>query len=135
MCYNSRMATKHFDLWIKVKENLHNNAKLPRIREGEIWWCSFGENVGTEINGKNERFTRPVVVFRKHSKYDFVGIPLTSQRHEGSWWVHFVFRNKDEYACINQVRAMSVSRLHAKIGEVSPLDLQKIRDGFLNLYK
>ena len=56
---------KHFKEWINLKEKLHFNAKLPRIKEGEIWWCSFGENIGTEINGKSARFTRPVLIIKK----------------------------------------------------------------------
>ena len=43
------MEEKRFDEWINLKEKLHFNAKAPRISEGEVWWCSFGENVGVEI--------------------------------------------------------------------------------------
>lgn len=54
---------KWFDEWMGVKEKLHYEARLPSIREGQIWWCSFGENVGIEINGKNETFSRPVFIY------------------------------------------------------------------------
>ena len=33
---------------------MHNTGRLPAIKEGEIWWCAMGENIGVEINGKNE---------------------------------------------------------------------------------
>jgi hypothetical protein len=40
---------KRFLEWIKLKEKLHsNNYKPPFFKQGEIWWCSFGENIGTE---------------------------------------------------------------------------------------
>ena len=59
------MEEKHFEEWIDLKEKLHFNAKIPKILEGEVWWCSFGENVGVEINGKSARF---MSVSRLHSK-------------------------------------------------------------------
>ena len=51
------MATiiKRFFEWIKLKEKLHHKEhKPPLFKEGEMWWSYFGENVGTEMNGKEE---------------------------------------------------------------------------------
>ena len=86
-----RMEEKHFEEWIELKSGLHFNARCPRIHEGEVWWCSFGENVGVEINGKSSRFTRPVVIMKKLSKFGFMGVPLTSQEKTGSWYARFGF--------------------------------------------
>ena len=83
------MEEKHFWEWIEVKEDLHFNARVPRISEGEVWWCSFGENVGIEINGKSSTFTRPVLIMKKLSSLGFMGIPLTSQKKSGSWYIGF----------------------------------------------
>ncbi len=65
--------TKHFDEWNEVKKNMHSAAYLPRVSEGDVYWCGFGENVGVEINGKNELFSRPVLVFKKLSRFGFFG--------------------------------------------------------------
>ncbi|MBO7720203.1 hypothetical protein J6S35_01005 [Candidatus Saccharibacteria bacterium] len=43
------MEEKHFDERIILKEKLHFDGKVPSIREGQVWWCSLGENVGAEI--------------------------------------------------------------------------------------
>lgn len=75
---------KHFDEWNIVKSNLHFAGIFRNIKEGDIWWCSMGENVGVEINGKDEFFLRPVLVIKKLSKHGFMGAPLTSQPHQGS---------------------------------------------------
>ena len=50
--------------WFPVKESKHNieTVKIPRITDGEVWWVAVGENVGVEINGKSEYFSRPVLV-------------------------------------------------------------------------
>lgn len=48
--------------WNGVKVLLHFVHSVPNFTEGEVWWCSCGENVGIEINGKNKEFTRPVLI-------------------------------------------------------------------------
>ncbi len=88
---NRNDVEKRFDEWIDVKETLHNLQKVPKINEGDIWWCGMGENIGVEINGKNVAFSRPVFIFKKLSHFGFLGIPLTSKRHEGYWYVPFDF--------------------------------------------
>ena len=126
---------KHFEEWISLKEKLHFGGKSPRILEGEVWWCSFGENIGVEINGKSARFTRPVLIMKKLSKFGFMGIPLTSQEKTGSWYAEFEFLGKREFAAICQARVMSVSRLHSKIGRLPETDLDVVKDGFFRLYR
>lgn len=129
------MDVKHFEEWIELKEKLHFNAKVPRIHESEVWWCSFGENVGVEINGKSKRFTRPVLIMKKLSPFGYMGIPLTSQEKSGSWYAEFEFLNKKQYAAVCQARVMSVSRLHSKIGQIPESDLNIVKTAFHNLYK
>ena len=126
---------KHFEEWIQLKEKLHSKGKAPRIRQGEVWWCSLGENVGVEINGKSARFTRPVLIMKKLSRYGFMGIPLTSQSKTGSWYASFDFLGKTEYAAVCQARVMSVSRLHSKMGELPMTDLAIVKEAFHRLYR
>lgn len=126
---------KEFQKWILLKESLHFNAKQPTIHEGEVWWCSFGENIGVEINGKSNRFTRPVVIMKKLSGLGFMGIPLTSQEKTGSWYAEFEFLGKKEFAAICQARVMSVSRLYSKIGQLPASDLDVVKKAFHKLYK
>ena len=129
------MEKKRFNQWIDLKARLHFNARLPRIKEGEVWWCSCGENVGVEINGKSNRFTRPVLVMKKLSKFGFMGIPLTSQEKSGSWYATFDFLGKKEFAALCQARVMSVSRLHSKLGELPATDLNLVKNAFHNLFR
>lgn len=83
----------------------------------------MGENIGVEINGKCERFSRPVLIFKKLSRFGFMGVPLTSQEHEGEWYVSFVFRDKKQFATLAQARVMSVSRLYEKNGDTPLLTI------------
>lgn len=125
---------KHFNEWMVIKSDLHHKAVRRNVKEGDIWWCAVGENVGIEINGKSETFARPVLVMRKLSQFGFMGIPLTSQQHEGSWYACFIFKEKTQYAALAQAKVFSVSRLYKRIGTVPDSDLQIVRTGFHNLY-
>ena len=122
--------------WNVVKEDFHctPNSKLQFVRNGEIWWVGVGENVGVEINGKSEYFSRPVLVLKKLSHYGFMGIPLTSQRHKGSWYVPFIFQGNVETAVLAQAKVFSTARLYGRIGQIPDTDLEKVREGFIKLY-
>ncbi len=129
-----KLENKDFYGWIGVKSDLHFAGVFRNVKEGDIWWCSMGENVGVEINGKQELFLRPVLVLRKLSKFGFMGVPLTSQPHEGLWYTMFEFKHKKQYAVLAQARVLSVYRLCRKMGSVPDSDLLLIRDGFRKLY-
>lgn len=103
------------------------------IKEGEVWWCGVGENVGVEINGKDSYFARPVVILKKLSRYNFIGIPLTSQLHSGTWYVTFMFNERTQVAIVAQVRNFSVARLYRKMGELPECDFALIKNGLRSL--
>ncbi len=125
---------RDFDDWIKVKKGIHFADVKRSIKDGEIWWCALGKNVGVEINGKSETFARPILVYKKLSKYGFMGVPLSSQKHVGSWYVSFPFKGKMEYANLAQARVISTARLYKKMGEADRSDMQVVRDRFYGLY-
>ena len=122
------MEEKRVREWIELKERIHFSKSLPKIKEDDIWWCSFGENVGIEINGKNKLFSRPVFIYKKLSRFGFIGIPLTSQDKTGSWYVKFDFQNKPQTAVLSQIRTFSVSRLSSRMGRLDKSDARKIRN-------
>lgn len=127
-------GVKFFDDWNGVKKGLDKVEKFPRFSEGDIWWCGVGENVGVEINGKSRKFSRPVLVLKKLSRHGFMGVPLTSQPHEGSWYVPFMFRGRVEIAVLAQAKSMSVCRLYSRMGQVPEDDLELVRRRFVTLY-
>jgi len=110
-------------------------GKLPTINEGEVWWCGVGANVGVGISGKGRRYSRPVLVLKKLSKFGFMAVPLTSESNGGSWYVSFEFQGMIQTAVVGQAQVISVQRLNEKMRQVSKSDLEKVRNGFLELYK
>lgn len=124
-----------FSEWMVVKDKLHKGGAVTKFSEGQIWWAALGKNVGVEINGKHDDYSRPVVIFKKLSHLCFLAIPLTSQPHTGTWYAEFNFRGKPEYAVLSQIRMMSVSRLYNRMGKLSTGDFKKIKAGFRKLIK
>ena len=126
---------KKFLEWIKLKERLHESkADIPLFKEGEVWWCAMGENIGIEMNGKSNKFSRPIHVFKKLSHEGFLGIPLSTKIKNGSWYIQITHREINCVAVLSQVRVFSSKRLLEKYGELDKKDISKIANGFYNLY-
>ncbi|MBR3332360.1 type II toxin-antitoxin system PemK/MazF family toxin [Candidatus Saccharibacteria bacterium] len=127
---------KNLEMWFPVKERKHNIStnKIPKITDGEIWWVAVGENVGVEINGKSKYFSRPVLIYKKLTHLGFLGIPLSTQKHDGAWYVGFRFQEKDICAVLSQARTFSTARLYSRLGQIAEDDMQKVKKGFRRLY-
>ncbi len=126
---------KRFLEWIGLKEKLHvSNHEPPLFKEGEIWWCATGENIGVEVNGKGEAFSRPVYIYKKLSRNGFLGIPLSTATKIGSWYVEISFQEKKTIANLAQCRVMSCLRMYEKMGYLDKDDILKIKSGFIRLY-
>ena len=121
--------------WMSIKDKLHKTSTVTNFSEGQIWWAALGKNIGVEINGKHEDYSRHVVIFKKLSRLCFLAIPLTSQPHTGTWYVEFNFKGKQEYAVLSQIRMLSVARLYNRMGKLSAGDFKKIKTGFKKLIK
>ena len=130
MSKNDFKNIRDYKEWMLVKADTHNNGQYRTFSEGQIWWCKWGENVGTEINGKGEMFLRPVYIFKKDGRLNFTGIPLTTKAHEGHGYVKFNFKNQETYAVLSQIKAISVFRLLRKKGEADDMDVEKIKLAF-----
>lgn len=126
---------KKFLEWIKLKEKLHINIhKPPLVSEGDLWWASIGENIGKEINGKSNLFSRPVLVFKKLSHNLFLAIPTTTKERRGNWFVSITHAGKKEFIILSQVRVLDTKRLSSRLGSVDKLDVEKTKRAFQELF-
>ena len=122
--------------WCKVQIRLeHTKSNPPSVKEGEIWWVYLGQNLGSEIYGKGEDFTRPVIILKKYSRYTFLVIPCSTKIKEGSWYSTFVHKNIKMIAVLFQSRTVDYSRLRNKIGELDTNDFCKIKSDYISLIK
>jgi len=97
---------------------------------------NMGENLGFEQNGKGENFVRPVIVFKKFNRNMFLGIPLSSQVKDGSYFFKFEFDKRSKHgvvvskniAILVQMRLYSNKRLLNKIGVINKDKFEKMSE-------
>jgi mRNA-degrading endonuclease toxin of MazEF toxin-antitoxin module len=100
-----------FDDWNEKKQILDSNKRELIFKEGQIWWCSLGINVGEEVYGKGSKFSRPVIIMKKLSGNQCIIVPLTSKPHSGSWYYPLSFSTQNRWAMLHQIRSISANRL------------------------
>lgn len=127
---------KDFTGWINIKKKLHDKEhKPPFVSEGDIWWTSLGENVGSEVNGKSEIFSRPVIILKKLAHGFYFVVPTSTKLNKGTWYIPFRHKEIDSVACLHQARAIDYRRLSSKLGTLDNNDFKDIKEGFRSLYK
>ncbi len=104
------------------------------IHAREVWWCSIGVNVGSEIDGKNENFERPILIAKVFSRDGFLGIPLTSKEKSHRYAVPIHHGKGISFANTSQLRILSEKRLLRKIGMANEFDFEKVISGLKSLF-
>jgi mRNA interferase MazF len=126
---------KKFINWFKLKPKLDKLTQGPLFQEREVWNCHWGVNVGFELDGKNEKFVRPVLVIKKLTHYTFLAIPLTSKLKEGSWYVKSYVKNIEGRYIISQIRIVDSRRLYNKIERIPEVDFMEVKASFIKFMK
>ncbi|GAB2024346.1 type II toxin-antitoxin system PemK/MazF family toxin [Lactovum odontotermitis] len=126
---------KDFDNWNKEKKLLNDRKKFFYFKERQIWWCSFGVNVGYEIDGKHEQFERPALVIKRLGKYNAIVVPLTSTNKESKNFISYEFQGEIKSANISQVRMIDARRFQRKLGMMPEEKFQEIKNKLIELIK
>lgn len=121
---------KDYKNWHKLKSLIDSVGLEKYFHEQEIWWCSIGANIGYEVDGKNTKFERPVLVFRKFNKGMFWGIPLTSKIKKGKFYLTFDFKDRKSTIILSQLRILSSKRLIRKMGSLND-EIFKVVEGMI----
>ncbi len=120
--------------WLRFKLFLRAKNSKVLFNEGEIWWCNVGINIGSEIFGKGIEFARPVLVLKKFTTWSFFGIPLTSRRKEGDWYVPITCDGVEGSIILNQARNFDARRLAERIEILKNADFREIKQAFIDFY-
>ncbi len=120
-------VVRTFVEWIKVKIKVHLSDRAQSFSEGEIWWVSLGQNVGTESNGKSANFERPALIIKKFNKDSFWGIPISTQIKEGRYYYSFILKDRKYCLNLSQLRLLSSKRMLRHINMLSQADFYVIR--------
>lgn len=117
---------KRFDEWNELKKAIDQNSKLLPYHERDIWWYAAGKNIGSEIDGKGRRFSRPILVIRKYGATTFLGVPLSTKNLSGPWYSNIKVNNITRCALLSQVSSYSAFRLYSKIDRISETEFRNI---------
>ena len=118
---------KKFLEWIHNKVNIDLRQRGKIIHLCEVYWCSLGENVGDEENGKGETFRRPVLIIKKFNNNIFWGVPMSTKIKNNRYYVSVVLKNIHQSVMISQLRILDTKRLEQYIGYISKDDFKKVR--------
>lgn len=121
---------KDFINWIQYKIILNSHTQLISFKEREIWWRSLGVNVGSEQDGKNKKYNRPVLVIKKFNKTQFWGIPLNTKSQENDdFYFKLDIKGKDCWVCLSQLITLDSRRLstNSKIEKISESEFKRIK--------
>lgn len=119
---------KKFIGWIYEKIIIDRLSKNTLINEREVYWCSLGENIGFEQNGKGEYFRRPVLVFKKFNNCIFWGIPMSTKIKDNKYYVKILLKDVEQCAILSQLRVLDTRRLDEFMGYISEEDFIKIQN-------
>jgi mRNA-degrading endonuclease toxin of MazEF toxin-antitoxin module len=118
----------NFDLWNAEKKHINHFEKPRFCKEREIWWCSFGINIGHEENGKGKNFRRPVLVLKKFSTRTALVVPLTKSSTHHKFKIKLSrIGNFDSWCIISQLRVIDTRRFTVKITEIEKSEWSKIK--------
>ena len=113
--------------WNMLKQQIQQKKNILTMKKREIYFLSIGCNIGQESYGKKELYLRPVLVYKKLSKTLFVGIPLTSQQKEGSYYFSFSYKKeKISVAMFNQIRVFDIRRADYRSGVIKLSDYKRL---------
>lgn len=118
---------KPFDEWHPLKKEVHERSVLVIFKEGQVWWCSVGVNVGHEIDGKGKPFRRPVLIVKKFSRTMLLAVPLTSKQRSGSWYAPIAIDGIQSNLVLSQVRVFDAKRLQRRIVEINETEFSQIK--------
>lgn len=119
---------KEFDRWNEQKKKLEESPQDILFKQGEVWWCAIGTNVANESCGKGEFFVRPVLVLKKLSHNLCIGIPLSTKKKEGSWFLDVRVQGEIVTALLYQVRMFSTHRFQRRLTTLSVEDFYRVKE-------
>lgn len=121
---------KDFDSWNSLKKHVNEEfGILPYFREGEIWWVHLGINIGYEMDGKGNEYSRPILVIKKYNQYSFLSAPLSTSTKPNIYRVYVgLIRGRKSFVNLSQLRNIDSRRLINKSCSLDTHVFEKIKE-------
>lgn len=119
---------KDFDLWNIQKKKLEDVSSKFFFKEGEVWWCAVGLNIANESCGKGETFRRPIIILKKLSARNFIGIPVSTQKKTGSWFTSISIHGHTQCVLLYQIRMFSTNRFQRRLATLDSNEFLEVKE-------
>lgn len=107
---------KDFDKWNNLKKSINTKDGIDiYCNQREIWWCSLGLNIGSEEDGKNELFERPILILKVFNKNILRIAPLTSKFKNDEHHTGIKYHDREGSVILSQIKTISSKRLSRKL--------------------
>ena len=119
-----------FDRWNTIKKLLAHDVPLPLAfpKNGEVWMCTLGKNLGREQNGGSQDFSRPVLVIKKFNNEIFWVVPLSTKQKPLDFYFNYNDPSGAPVATIlAQLRLVSINRFRRDIYVLPATLLREVR--------
>jgi mRNA-degrading endonuclease toxin of MazEF toxin-antitoxin module len=126
---------KDFDVWNEKKKAIHAQPTALFCHERQLWWCSLGLNIGSEQDGSNVEYRRPVLILKGLSQETCFVVPLTtsSRVHRLRPSVGLI-EGKEACALLSQIRVIDTKRLVKRIGYLDRKIFYDIKKTVKNMF-
>lgn len=117
-----------YDDWNQKKKELASTERPIFFKEGEIWWCSLGLNLGNESFGKGNEFRRPVLVLKKLTSDSCIILPITSIARLGSWFEGISVSGEMRWVMLHQIRMVHTKRFQRRLATLDIPDFSRVKE-------
>lgn len=124
---------KDFNNWNRRQQILDAKSFNDYCHEREIWWCAIGVNIGSEQDGKNEHFERPVLIVKKIRKDLVLIVPLTTKISNETHRIVLNGTGPQSDILLDQSRTVSTKRLLRKCGRIKKIMYQNVLMGLVRI--
>lgn len=124
---------KDFDLWSHEKKKIQSLGLQKLFHEREIWWVSFGVNIGREQDGRGDNFERPIIILKKLSADTLICLPLSTKKKLKIFQASVTHDNVQGFALLDQIRVIDSKRLVRKVGMIGLNEFMVLKEKMKNL--
>lgn len=116
---------KDFDSWNQIKKKVQNRKDIFCNARG-IWWCALGLNVGSEEDGKNGLFERPILIVKVFNHQMIRVVPLTSKQKDDTHHFAITYDGRNGSVILSQTKTISTKRLSRKLCRLEKSQFQSV---------
>lgn len=106
---------KEFSKWHILKSTIESRNRVVFCKSREIWWASLGQNIGSEQDGKNDLFERPVLIMKVYNNEILLAVPISTKKYLHYSNFRISINGKDSCLLLQQARVISSKRLIRKV--------------------